>query len=62
MALLAARLAPSADRDDIVQELLLKAWGGRSRFNGTLGDARGWLLTRPEPATTTTRPGPASTR
>jgi RNA polymerase sigma factor (sigma-70 family) len=45
MALLAARLAPGADRDDIVQEALLKAWHARRKFDPARGVAGSWLLT-----------------
>jgi RNA polymerase sigma factor (sigma-70 family) len=44
MLLLAARLAPSADRDDIVQEASLRAWQKRATFDPSRGTASAWLL------------------
>jgi RNA polymerase sigma-70 factor (ECF subfamily) len=44
MARLAARLAPAADRDDIVQEALSRAWVKRTQFDPRRGTAPGWLL------------------
>lgn len=44
MAALAARLAPQRDRDDIVQDALLRAWRKRSSYDGERGSARVWLL------------------
>jgi RNA polymerase sigma factor (sigma-70 family) len=44
MARLAGRLAPSADRDDIVQEALTRACQKRSLFDPERGSARAWLL------------------
>jgi RNA polymerase sigma factor (sigma-70 family) len=41
---LAARLAPSGDRDDVVQESLARAWAKRSQFDAARGSALGWLL------------------
>jgi RNA polymerase sigma-70 factor (ECF subfamily) len=45
MARLAARLAPGADRDDIVQEALARAWSKRSQYDAARGTASAWLLT-----------------
>ena len=44
MARLAARLAVGADRDDIVQESLTRAWIKRSQYDGSRGSASSWLL------------------
>jgi RNA polymerase sigma factor (sigma-70 family) len=44
MARLAARLAPHADRDDVVQEALARAWAKRDRFDERRGSASAWLL------------------
>lgn len=44
MANLAARLAPEADRDDVVQEALMRAWNKRRQFDPTRGSAAAWLL------------------
>src|SRR4051812_10823750 len=44
MARLAARLAVGADRDDIVQEALTRAWIKRDQYDGTRGTASAWLL------------------
>lgn len=44
MAALAARLAPHADRDDVVQEALVRAWRRRSTYQVGRGSARVWLL------------------
>jgi RNA polymerase sigma factor (sigma-70 family) len=44
MAHLAARIAPSAQRDDIVQEALTRAWRKRRLFNPSRGTLRSWLL------------------
>jgi RNA polymerase sigma factor (sigma-70 family) len=41
---LAARLAPSGDRDDVVQESLARAWAKRSQFDPARGSALAWLL------------------
>jgi RNA polymerase sigma factor (sigma-70 family) len=41
---LAARLAPSGDRDDVVQESLARAWTKRSQFDPARGSALAWLL------------------
>jgi RNA polymerase sigma-70 factor (ECF subfamily) len=44
MALLAGRLAVGADRDDIVQEALARAWSKRSQYDASRGTASAWLL------------------
>ena len=44
MANLAARLAGSSERDDVVQESLTRAWRKRNQFDPTRGSARSWLL------------------
>ena len=44
MSRLAARLAPGADRDDVVQEALVRAWTKRSQWDPDRGSAAGWLL------------------
>ena len=44
MARLAARLAPAADRDDIVQEALTRAWLKRDRYDSRRGTPSAWLL------------------
>jgi len=44
MARLAARLAPGADRDDVVQEALVRAWTKRRLYDGARGTAAAWLL------------------
>jgi RNA polymerase sigma-70 factor (ECF subfamily) len=44
MARLAARLAVGADRDDIVQESLARAWMKRHQYDGTRGAPSSWLL------------------
>lgn len=44
MARLAARLAVGADRDDVVQEALTRAWVKRHQYDGTRGTASAWLL------------------
>ena len=43
MARLAARLAPDADRDDIVQEALVRAWQKRHQFDPARTPGK-WLL------------------
>ena len=45
MSLLAGRLAPAADRDDVVQDALLRAWRARASFDPNKGTAGAWLLT-----------------
>jgi RNA polymerase sigma factor (sigma-70 family) len=44
MALLAARLASTDERDDIVQEALSRAWARRSTFDPARGTPAAWLL------------------
>jgi RNA polymerase sigma factor (sigma-70 family) len=44
MARVAARLAVGADRDDIVQESLARAWLKRDQFDDSRGTASSWLL------------------
>jgi DNA-directed RNA polymerase specialized sigma24 family protein len=41
---LVARLAPTADRDDVVQDVLVRAWVKRRSFDGRRGAASSWLL------------------
>lgn len=43
MTRLAARLAPR-DRDDVVQESLVRAWRRRSTYDPSKGSELGWLL------------------
>jgi RNA polymerase sigma factor (sigma-70 family) len=44
MARVAARLAVGADRDDVVQESLARAWMKRHQFDASRGTASSWLL------------------
>jgi RNA polymerase sigma factor (sigma-70 family) len=44
MSRLAARLAPDVDRDDIVQEALVRAWRKRDQYDEARGTAATWLL------------------
>ncbi|GAA2515143.1 RNA polymerase sigma factor [Winogradskya humida] len=44
MARLAARLAPAADRDDVVQEALTRAWLKRGQYDPARGAPSAWLL------------------
>lgn len=44
MSRLAARLAPEADRDDVVQEALARAWAKRNQYDGARGSPSAWLL------------------
>ena len=44
MASLAARLAPGVDRDDVVQESLLRAWRKRHQYDARRGSPRTWLI------------------
>jgi RNA polymerase sigma factor (sigma-70 family) len=43
MARVAGRLAPSADRDDVLQEALTTAWRRRSTFDASRGTPSAWL-------------------
>jgi RNA polymerase sigma-70 factor (ECF subfamily) len=43
LAHLAARLAPAADRDDLVQDALARAWAKRHLFDPDRGSAGAWL-------------------
>jgi RNA polymerase sigma-70 factor (ECF subfamily) len=44
MARLAGRLVPAADRDDVVQEALVRAWRRRATYDPTRGAVGTWLL------------------
>lgn len=44
MARLASRLAAGADRDDVVQEALARAWVKRHQFDPDQGAPSAWLL------------------
>lgn len=44
MANLAARLTSDAERDDVVQEALLRTWKKRFQYDSTRGSLRTWLL------------------
>jgi RNA polymerase sigma-70 factor (ECF subfamily) len=44
MAYLSARLVGAADRDDVVQEALTRAWRKRHTFDPARGSSRAWLL------------------
>jgi RNA polymerase sigma factor (sigma-70 family) len=44
MGRLAARLCGTAERDDVVQESLTRAWRKRDLFDPTRGSPRTWLL------------------
>lgn len=44
MARLAGRLAVGADRDDVVQEALARAWVKRSQYDQSRGTPSAWLL------------------
>ena len=44
MSLLAARLASDAERDDVVQEALIRAWMKRGQFDARRGTPSAWLL------------------
>lgn len=44
MARLAARLAPDADRDDVVQEALVRSWRKRHQYDPERGTPSAWLL------------------
>lgn len=43
MSRVAARLAPHADRDDVVQEALARAWRRRSTYDASRGAPAAWL-------------------
>ena len=43
LLMVAARLAPSADREDVVQDALARAWEKRYQFDGDRGTPRAWL-------------------
>ena len=43
MARVAARLAPGADRDDVLQEALSRAWRRRSTYDAARGTPAAWL-------------------
>ena len=44
MSLLAARLSSEAERDDVVQEALVRAWTKRGQFDPQRGTPAAWLL------------------
>jgi RNA polymerase sigma factor (sigma-70 family) len=44
MSRLAARLVPTSDIDDVVQEALVRAWRRRSTYDAARGSANAWLL------------------
>jgi RNA polymerase sigma-70 factor (ECF subfamily) len=44
MASLAARLTSDSERDDVVQEALLRAWKKQSQYDSRRGSVRIWLL------------------
>jgi RNA polymerase sigma factor (sigma-70 family) len=44
MANLAARLTSDGERDDVVQEALLRAWKKRFQYDAMRGSLRTWLL------------------
>jgi RNA polymerase sigma factor (sigma-70 family) len=44
MRRVAAVVAPTLDRDDVVQEALLRAWQKRATYRADLGPIRPWLL------------------
>lgn len=44
MSRLAARLAPNEDRDDVVQEALVRAWRKRDQYDPSRGTPPTWLL------------------
>lgn len=44
MARLAARVAPRGNRDDVVQEALIRAWRRWSTYDDLRGSLLGWLL------------------
>lgn len=44
LARYASRLVPAAERDDVVQEALLRAWTRWSTYDAGRGSPRAWLL------------------
>jgi RNA polymerase sigma factor (sigma-70 family) len=44
MARLAGRLVPTANRDDVVQEALVRAWRRRTTYDSSRGTVVTWLL------------------
>lgn len=44
MSRLAARFAPEADRDDVVQEAMARAWTKRRQYDPARGTPSSWLL------------------
>src|SRR5688572_30404305 len=44
IACLAARLAPQVERDDLVQEVLVRAWAKRHQYDPSRGTPSAWLL------------------
>jgi RNA polymerase sigma-70 factor (ECF subfamily) len=44
MSQLAARMAPEADRNDVVQDAMLAAWQSRTSFDPDVGTPLTWLL------------------
>ena len=44
MSLLAARLSSDSERDDVVQEALVRAWMKRGQFDPQRGTPAAWLL------------------
>jgi RNA polymerase sigma-70 factor, ECF subfamily len=44
MTRLAGRLVPPADRDDVVQEALVRAWRRRGTYDEARGEVATWLL------------------
>jgi RNA polymerase sigma-70 factor (ECF subfamily) len=44
MASLASRLTSDGERDDVVQEALVRAWKKQSQYDSRRGSVRSWLL------------------
>src|SRR3954453_23174783 len=44
MSILAARLSSDSERDDVVQDALIRAWNKRSQFDPQRGTPAAWLL------------------
>ena len=44
MGLVAARLGPAGDREDVVQDALLDAWRHRETYDPARGSAQAWLV------------------